>query len=33
VEIHGWHDAAYARDRVISAAANFNENKAAAAKK
>jgi inorganic pyrophosphatase len=27
VEIRGWHDAAYARDRVMSAANNFTENK------
>ena len=29
VEIHGWHDAAYARDRVTSSANRFKENKAA----
>jgi inorganic pyrophosphatase len=33
VEIHGWHDAAYARDQVIKAAKNFDENKAAKAAK
>ena len=27
VEVHGWHDAAYARDRVLQAAKNFTENK------
>jgi inorganic pyrophosphatase len=27
VEIKGWHDAAYARDRVILAAKQFTENK------
>jgi len=27
VEVHGWHDAAYARDRVLLAAKNFMENK------
>jgi inorganic pyrophosphatase len=27
VEIHGWHDAAYARDRVKAAVENFNRNK------
>ena len=27
VEVHGWHDAAYARDRVMQAAKNFTENK------
>src|SRR6201984_3358216 len=31
VEIHEWHDAAYARDRIHWSAANFNENKAAKA--
>lgn len=29
VEVHGWHDAAYARDRVAWSANNFKENKAA----
>jgi inorganic pyrophosphatase len=29
VEIKGWHDAAYARDRVIRAAKFFEEGKAA----
>ena len=29
VEIKGWQDAAYARDRVIRSAANFKETKAA----
>ena len=33
VEIHGWHDAAYARDQVIKATKNFDENKAAKAAK
>jgi inorganic pyrophosphatase len=28
VEIKGWHDAAYARDHVIRAAKQFEENKA-----
>src|SRR5215467_3535734 len=27
VEVHGWHDAAYARDRVLLAAKNFIGNK------
>jgi len=27
VEVRGWHDAAYARDRVLMAARNFAENK------
>jgi inorganic pyrophosphatase len=27
VEIKGWHDAAYARDQVIHAAKQFEENK------
>ena len=27
VEVHGWHDAAYARDRVLLAAKNFVDNK------
>ena len=27
VEVHGWHDAAYARDRVMYAAKNFQETK------
>ena len=27
VEIKGWHDAAYARDRVLLAARQFVENK------
>ncbi|MBV8114685.1 MAG: inorganic diphosphatase [Silvibacterium sp.] len=31
VEVHGWHDAAYARDRINWSAANFKENKAAKA--
>src|SRR6201987_962462 len=31
VEVHGWHDAAYARDRINWSAANFRENRAAKA--
>jgi inorganic pyrophosphatase len=27
VEVRGWHDAAYARDRVLQAARNFTEHK------
>jgi len=27
VEVRGWHDAAYARDRVLMSAKNFVENK------
>ena len=33
VEIHGWHDASYARDQVTKAAKNFEDNKARGAKK
>ena len=33
VEIHGWHDAAYARDQVLKASKNFEEKKAAEAAK
>jgi hypothetical protein len=29
VEIHGWHDASYARDQVLKASKHFEENKAA----
>jgi inorganic pyrophosphatase len=28
VEVKGWHDAAYARDQVIQASKQFEENKA-----
>jgi inorganic pyrophosphatase len=28
VEIKGWHDAAYARDRVVLASKQFQDNKA-----
>jgi inorganic pyrophosphatase len=27
VEVRGWHDAAYARDRVLESAKNFKDNK------
>jgi inorganic pyrophosphatase len=27
VEVNGWHDAAYARDRILAAAKNFQEKK------
>lgn len=33
VEIHGWHDAAYARDHIVKAAANFQKEREAKAKK
>jgi inorganic pyrophosphatase len=29
VEVHGWHDAVYARDRVAWSANNFKEDKTA----
>jgi inorganic pyrophosphatase len=32
VEIKGWHDAAYARDRVLIAVKQFHEGKAKKAK-
>jgi inorganic pyrophosphatase len=33
VEVKGWHDAAYARDQVVHAAKQFEENKARLAAK
>jgi len=30
VEIRGWHDAAYARDQVVKATKQFQDNKAKA---